>query len=230
MGNAAKVLHFKPREHAPKETVNRRRSRSDEGPKYFNRSEIQLLRRTVRDQAMVASSRKNVTGVREWAIVDVLTTTGLRVAEISDLRCSDLKVGYGISTLFVRNGKGNKARTVVIPDSLKKHLKGFMVWKQTQGEATGMDDPVFIGQRGPMTAQAVQQIVKKYLKLLNIYERGRSVHALRHSYATELYRKNKDLRAVQKQLGHASIQSTQIYTHITPDDLQEQVRGMWNGL
>lgn len=228
MENAAKILQFKPRENVPKETGKKQRPKNVSGIKYFNRLEIQLLRRTVRDQSMVAASRKNVTGVREWAVVDILTTTGLRVAEVSDLRCGDLKVGYGISSLYVRNGKGDKARTVIIPDCLKKHLKSFLAWKQAQGEATGKDDHLFWGQRGPMTAQAIQQIVKKYLKLLNIYENGKSVHSLRHSYATELYRKNKDLRAVQKQLGHSSIQTTQIYTHLLDEDIQRQIKGLWS--
>jgi integrase/recombinase XerD len=230
MENAAKILQFKPREQVPKEISKQRRPKNIDGIKYFNRSEIQLLRRTVRDQSMVATSRKNVTGVREWAAIDLLTTTGLRVAEVSDLRCGDLRVGYGISSLYVRNGKGDKARSVVIPDNLKKHLKSFLAWKQAQKEATGKDDHLFVGQRGFWTTQAIQQIVKKYLKILGIYEKGKSVHALRHSYATELYRKNKDLRAVQKQLGHSSSQSTLIYVDVTPDDLQEQVRGLWNGV
>ena len=95
---------------------------------------------------------------------------------------------------------------------------------------TGDDDFVFVGQRGAWSRQAIQQLVKKYLKQLGLYENGKSVHALRHSYAVELYRKERDLRAVQKQLGHSSIETTQIYADVTVEDLQDQVRGMWGGV
>jgi integrase/recombinase XerD len=101
-------------------------------------------------------------------------------------------------------------------------------WKEQRGEATGKDDYMFVGQRGPWTSQAVQQIVKKYLKALDIYESGKSVHALRHSYAVHLYRKDKDLKAVQKQLGHSSIQTTQVYADITKEDIQGQIKNFWN--
>jgi len=60
---------------------------------------------------------------------------------------------------------------------------------------TGPDDFLFMGQRGPWTAQAIQQLVKKYLKNLGLYENEKSVHALRHSYAVEFYKQQKDLRA-----------------------------------
>ena len=79
-----------------------------------------------------------------------------------------------------------------------------------------------------MTVQAIQQIVKKYLKAIGLYEPGKAAHALRHSYAVALYRRKRDLRAVQKQLGHASIQTTQIYADVTREDIQEQIKGIWS--
>jgi hypothetical protein len=115
------------------------------------------------------------------------------------------------------DGKGHQSAHVIIPDTLKRHLKAFLSWKQQQGESVGDDDFLFIGQRGAWTSQAIQQIVKKYLRKLGLYERGKSVHSLRHSYAVELYSKMKDLRAVQKQLRHVSIQSTIVYADV-PDE------------
>ncbi|MFZ0927043.1 MAG: tyrosine-type recombinase/integrase [Syntrophobacteraceae bacterium] len=114
-----------------------------------------------------------------------------------------------------------------ILDSLKRHLKQFITWKQTRGEPTGVDDHLFIGQRGPWTAQAIQQLVKKYLNALGLYESEKSVHALRHSYAVEFYRQGKDLRALQKQLGHSSVQTTQIYADVMVEDIQAQIKGLW---
>ncbi len=69
------------------------------------------------------------------------------MAEVADLRISDLKTGYGQSSLFVRNGKGRKSRTVEVPESLKRHLKRFLSWKVTRGEFIGYDDFVFQGCR-----------------------------------------------------------------------------------
>lgn len=198
-----------------------------DGVKYYSDQQIKLLRRTIRDQAALDLERGQVTAVREWMAVDLITSSGLRVSEAANIRCGDLKAGYGECALFVRDGKGSKSRTVQIPDALKRHLKQFVVWKASRGEPTGPDDFLFTGQRGPWTAQAIQFLVKKYLKALGIYENEKAVHALRHSYAVEFYRQERDLRALQKQLGHSSVETTQIYADVTAEDIQKQIRGLW---
>jgi len=82
--------------------------------RYFNEPQIKLLRRTVRGAAELAKTKGQVTAIRDWMLIDLLTSSGLREAEASDLRCGDVKCGYGESALYVRNGKGNKVRTVQI--------------------------------------------------------------------------------------------------------------------
>jgi len=226
MGGESKVIRSPATGEKPRRE-SCRKVRNVDGIKYFTQQQIKLLRRTVRDQAVLDQAHGLVTGLREWMAIDLITSTGVRVSEAANVRCGDLKVGYGESALFVRNGKGFKSRTVQIPDSLKKHMKQFITWKANRGEPTGDDDHLFIGQRGPWTAQAVQQLVKKYLRVLGLYENEKSVHSLRHSYAVELYKQQKDLRAVQKQLGHASIQTTQIYADVTVEDIQGQIRNLW---
>jgi len=222
-----RVIHF-PGNQAKVSTKASRQILNIDGIKYFNQQQIKLLRRAVRDQAVLDIDRNQVTAVREWMAIDLITCTGLRVAEAANLRCGDIRAGYGESALFVRDGKGAKSRTVQIPDSLKKHLKQFVAWKACRGEPTGSDDYLFIGQRGPWTAQAVQQLTKKYLKALGLYENEKSVHALRHSYAVEFYRQERDLRALQKQLGHSSVQTTQVYADVMAEDIQAQIKGLWN--
>lgn len=202
--------------------------RSADGFKYFTEPQIKLIRRTARDRAQLDLAKGQITGIRDWMLIDLLTSTGIREAEAADLRCGDIKAGYGESSLFIRNGKGSKSRTVQIPDSLKNHLKTFLVWKKERREPTGNDDYLFIGQRGNWTPWAVGEIVKKYLKRLNLYETGKSAHSLRHSYAVELYRRERDIRAVQKQLGHASIQTTTKYADVSIEDVQRQVKNLWN--
>ena len=195
--------------------------------KYYSEQQIKALRRICRDADTLARDKGQVTGIREWMVIDVLTCTGLRVSECADLKCGDIRTVYGESELVVRNGKGGKSRVVQIPDRLKKHLKSYVHWKMERGEPISQDDFLFIGQRGAMTSQAIQQIVKKYLKSLGIYEGGKSAHALRHSYAVEYYRQTKDLRGLQKQLGHSSIQNTQIYADVCKEDIQMNIKGLW---
>jgi len=223
---AGKVVQFP----GTRQASNRDRShkiQNIDGVKYYSDQQIKLLRRAVRDRAALDIERSQVTAIREWMAIDLITSSGLRVSEAANIRCGDLKAGYGESALFVRDGKGSKSRTVQIPDSLKRHLKQFMVWKASRGEPTGPDDFLFMGQRGPWTAQAIQFLVKKYLKALGIYENEKAVHALRHSYAVEFYKQQKDLRALQKQLGHSSVETTQIYADVTAEDIQKQIRGLW---
>jgi len=199
-----------------------------DGMKYFNEKQVKLLRRTVRDKAESDFRKNNKTSIKEWMVIDLLTSTGLRVSEAANVRCGDLKMGYAENKVYVREGKNKTTGYVIINDSLKKHLKQFLKWKQDRREPTGDDDHLFIGQRGYWTNQAIQQIVKRYLKKLDLYQPGKSVHALRHSYAVELYSKERDLRAVQKQLRHISIQSTLVYADVTDESINEQIKGLWN--
>jgi integrase/recombinase XerD len=199
-----------------------------DGIKYFTEQQIKMLRRSVRDRAELDQAKGRVTAIREWMAIDLITSSGMRVGEAANVRCGDLKIGYSECEVFVRCGKGSRSRHIQIPKNLKRHLKRFLKFKQDRGESITSDAHLFIGQRGPWTAQAIQQVVKKYLKVLELYESGKSVHALRHSYAVHLYRRGRDLRAVQKQLGHASIQSTQVYTDVTKEDIQSLIKGFWN--
>ena len=195
--------------------------------KYHTADQIRALRRTVRNQADLHEARGNITAIREWAAIDILTSAGLRASEVANLRCGDCSIGYGKSALFVREGKWGKSRLVQVPQQLRLHLRKYLAWKGRRGEPIGADDHLFQGQRGPWTPQAVSQIVKKWLRQLGLYERGKSAHSLRHSYATEHYRKNRCLRGLQKQLGHSDVSTTTIYADITEEDLLGQVRNLW---
>ena len=200
-----------------------------DGPKYFNRNQIQALRRYARNAAYLALSRRRprLTPIREWMCLDILTSTGIRCAECADIRISDLKTGYAQQSMFIRDGKGALSRTIQISKSLKRHLKGYLKWKEKNSEPMGDDDYLIRGQRGPMSRQSIQLLVKKHLKALGLYEKGKSVHSLRHSFAVEYYRQERDLRGLQRQLGHASIQNTMIYCDCIEEDVQRQIDNMW---
>jgi len=208
----------------PAAAVARHRERA---LRYFTAPQIKLIRRTARDRAALALARGQVTAPREWALIDVLTSTGLRAGEASNLRVGDIRAGYGESSVFVRDGKGHKSRVIQIPASLTTHLRSYILWKQSIGEPCAADDYLFIGQRGPWSPWAIGQVIKQTLRRIGLYERGKSAHSLRHSYAVEVYRQKRDIRCVQKQLGHSSIATTQIYADCLPEDIAEQVRGLW---
>jgi len=206
----------------------RRRPTSTDKIKYFSEVEIKLIRKAAREHHEAGISKGRVTGVRSWMIVDLLTNTGLRVSEAANLKCGDLRIGYGQSEIHVENEKGNVSGTVVIPPGLKTHLRSSLNRKQAQGEGVADSDYLFMGKKEPMRPQALQFIVKGYLRRLGLYEKGRSVHSLKHSYAVALYQKERDLPAVQKQLRHVSVQSTLVYADVSKADLERQVKGMWN--
>jgi len=222
------IVSFSPRPTIRKRKRDGGRIRSIDGIKYFTARQIKTIRRHVRDLSEIDAQKGNMTGIREWMAVDLLTSTGLRVSEAANLRCGDLRIGYSESKIFIREGKGHVSGHVIINEALKRHLKGFLAWKKDIAEPTEEEDFLFIGQRGHWTSQAIQQIVKKYLKKLDLYQRGKSVHALRHSYAVELYSREKDLRVVQKQLRHVSIQSTLVYADVTDEAISDQIKGLWN--
>jgi len=142
-----------------KSNKQRKARKSGDGFKYLTDLQIKLLRRTARDAAQLALQKGQVTAVREWVLLDLLTCIGLRFAQAADSRCGDILPGYGQCACYVRD----KARTIEIPSSLRAHLKTFLAWKQTRGEPTGQDDHLFIGQRGPWTPKSR---FKRYLHSL----------------------------------------------------------------
>jgi site-specific recombinase XerD len=139
------------------------------------------------------------------------------------LRVGDLRIGYGKAAVYVRCGKGGRVRTVQMPADLKTQTAQVQQLKAERGESVDEDAPLFVGQRGPWSPVAVAEAVKAVLRSCGLYRLGMAAHALRHSYAAQPYRREWDLRAVQKQLGHASVQTTQIYADVLDEDIRAQV-------
>jgi integrase/recombinase XerC len=152
------------------------------------------------------------TGLRDRAILELFYSTGIRLSELTGLRRRDLDRRAGL--LFVR-GKGNRDRRVPVGgkalDAVAAHL-------EHAPPGTG-EDPVFPGRKGALSARTVQRIVTRHLRRI-ARQSKLSPHLLRHSFATHLLDAGAELRAVQELLGHASLASTQIYTHITTDRLR----------
>jgi len=151
-------------------------------------------------------------GLRDRAILEVLYGTGLRVSELTALRGKDWDVREGVVSV---RGKGNRERRVPIGQAARRALETY----QASLGAHGPGDPLFPGRKGSLSTRTVERIVRSHLR--RIAQRARlSPHLLRHTFATHLLERGAELRAVQELLGHASLSSTEIYTHVTLERLR----------
>lgn len=160
-------------------------------------------------------------GERNKAIIETLYSCGLRVSELVNLRISDLYFDEG----FIRVvGKGNKQRIVPIGSIAMKQIN---IYKDQVrvfiNVKPGFEDILFLNRRGAqLTRVMIFTIIKRLAEEVGI-KKNISPHTLRHSFATELVQRGADLRAVQEMLGHESITTTEIYTHLSRADLRDSI-------
>lgn len=190
--------------------------------KFLSSREAKELLETARYRAETARVRGNKVPIRDYFIIDLALSTGLRVMEIAHLNCGDIFSQDDTSSLLVRNGKGGKKRLVRFNVSFKHHLIKYFQWKQSIGEATGSDDPLLISSNtgGHMSTRAIQKAFKRTAAKAGLSSHY-SIHCLRHTYACHLYKASGyNLRLVQKQLGHSNIQITEVYADVMEPDIQ----------
>lgn len=157
------------------------------------------------------------TGVRDKALLEVLYGTGARVSEALALTVDDVTDHDGFLTV---TGKGGKQRVVPIGSHATSAVDAYLV-RARPALATGKSHALFLNKRGgALTRQSVWTIIKKAAESADIQQEI-SPHTLRHSYATHLREGGADVRTIQELLGHASVTTTQIYTHVTADSLRE---------
>ena len=160
-------------------------------------------------------------GQRNRAILEVLYSCGLRVSEVCGLRLSDLYLDEG----FIRvTGKGDKQRLVPISDRAVAELEAYFVDRNMIPIKKGYEDFVFISERlkKPLSRIMVFHFIKELVGLVGI-KKNVSPHTFRHSFATHLLEGGANLRVIQAMLGHESISTTEIYTHIDRVRLREEI-------
>jgi integrase/recombinase XerC len=160
------------------------------------------------------SPRLNVAEFRDRAVLEALYSTGIRASELTGMDRQDIDRQGGL--IRVR-GKGRKERIVPIGSKALDAIDAYL------GQKTiSTDNPaVFTGPAGKrLTARTVQRILENYRKKLGLLQKA-SPHTLRHSFATHLLESGADLRAIQELLGHASLSTTQRYTHLNLDSLMD---------
>jgi len=193
--------------------------------------EVEFLEAEEVKRLLESVGNKNFCSLRDRAILELLFSTGLRVSEITNLNRENINLKSGE---FSVRGKGGKIRLVFISDSAKNAIVNYI------SKRKDLDPALFIhfkkGSGGGdnknadtknksdlslrLTPRSIQRIVKKYAIKAGIVKKV-TPHTLRHSFATDLLMNGADIRSVQSMLGHSSITTTQIYTHITNKHLKD---------
>ena len=182
--------------------------------KFLNGDEVRRLVKYCKDAAELARMKKNWLPIRDWMIIDLALGTGLRVQEISDLKVNDLHIDYDQSSLTVQNGKGGKKRNVRFGSKLKAHLKKYLKLQLNTGPY------LFSSSRGEKLSRTALLLIAKNCYKQSGLPSHYHFHSLRHTYATRLYKSsNHNLRLVQKQLGHSSVATTQVYADVLDEDV-----------
>jgi len=159
-------------------------------------------------------------GHRNRAIIEVLFSCGLRVSELVNLKCSNL---YAEEQYVRIMGKGSKERLVPISQQALKDLDFWFMDRRQLKIKPGEEDYVFLNRRGAhLTRTMILIMIKRQAEEAGI-QKTISPHTLRHSFATALLEGGADLRAIQTLLGHESIGTTEIYTHIDVTTLREEI-------
>ncbi len=159
-------------------------------------------------------------GHRNRAIIEVLFSCGLRVSELVNLKCSNL---YAEEQYVRIMGKGSKERLVPISQQALKELDFWFMDRRQLKIKPGEEDYVFLNRRGAhLTRTMILIMIKRQAEEAGI-QKTISPHTLRHSFATALLEGGADLRAIQTLLGHESIGTTEIYTHIDVTTLREEI-------
>lgn len=161
-------------------------------------------------------------GTRNRAIIETLYSCGLRVSELIELKLSDCQFDIG----FIRvTGKGNKMRLVPIGSQAIKYISIYLnEIRKTVDIKDGYEDFVFLNRRGKNLSRVMIFIIIKELAELAGIKKSISPHTMRHSFATHLIEGGADLRAIQEMLGHESITTTEIYTHLDKSFLQQTIK------
>ncbi len=161
-------------------------------------------------------------GVRNRAILETLYACGLRVSELTELRLSNLFLDVGFIKVI---GKGDKERIVPIGEAAAKHIRLYVegVRRAQLNIRKADENIVFLNRRGRKLTRVMVFLIVKECAALTGLQKNVSPHTFRHSFATHLIEGGADLKAVQDMLGHESILTTEIYTHLDTEYLRETV-------
>ena len=158
--------------------------------------------------------------IRDYAIVTLFLNCGMRLSELVSINITSIKFDEALMTVI---GKGNKERTVYLNSAALASIKEYLKVRPTDGVTD--EDALFLSERKTrISRRTVQNLIKFYLKVICGLDKNYSTHKLRHTAATLMYQYgNVDIRALQEILGHESIATTEIYTHVDNSQIRDAV-------
>ncbi len=177
---------------------------------------LDLISSTELERLLKAAEGADEKTLRDKAILELLFSTGLRVSELCSLD-SDLDI---TRDEFSVRGKGDKVRVVFLSPAAKQAVAAYMKVRKDMGEALFVNTAKNRERGERLTPRSIQHLIKRYAAKAGITKKV-TPHVLRHSFATDLLSNGADIRSVQQLLGHASINTTQIYTHVTDSHLRD---------
>lgn len=178
-------------------------------PHFFSEEEMLVLLRI--------PDTEDKFGIRNRAILELIYSSGLRLMEVAGLKVQDIDLRAGIIRVL---GKGNKERIIPVGKPAVEAIKSYLGVRSSFGK---IQDPkaLFLTHTGKAwDSKQLNLILMKYIALV-AQQQGYSPHSIRHSFATHLLSHGADLRAIQEMLGHAKLSTTEIYTHVTMDDIRD---------
>jgi len=196
-------------------------ARAEKTVKFLNLEQIERL--------LLAPNTRTPIGLRDRAILESLFSTGMRIAELVALnreQFANIRNKKDLELSII--GKGNYPRTVYFSERALSWLKKYLDTRKDKGKALFVNYRTRKDVEGRLTARSIERIVKKYAILAGV-PIFTTPHTLRHSMATDLLNQGVDLRIIQEFLGHRSITSTQIYTHVTNKRLRDIHRQFHSG-
>ncbi len=190
--------------------INLARPRLDKKlPVYLSVDEIFYLLDSIKHEDLPTKKP-----LRDKAVLELLYATGVRCAELVGIKIGDINVDQKCVRVY---GKGRKERMALFGERAKKSILEFI--QKERGPVTSLNDPLFNSFKNkPLTTRSVQRIIGMFRNVLNT-GRPISPHKIRHSFATHMLHQGVDLRVVQELLGHASLSSTEKYTHVSSQQL-----------
>jgi integrase/recombinase XerC len=152
---------------------------------------------------------------------NLMLNTGLRLSETVNLNIKDVFNSYSSKETLEIQGKGSRIRQIPLNRPIRDHIEKYLRQKKARKEDTNLQAPLFLSRNHRrITSRAVQLNFDKWVKISGI-EGKYSPHSLRHTVGTELMKKTSNIRKVQEFLGHKFVSTTQVYTGVTKEDLQE---------
>ncbi len=175
---------------------------------------------TLDDSLSLLGSVEGRNAERDYCILTLFLNCGIRLAELVGINLTDIQ-----DDRLTVIGKGSKERTVYLNDACLEAIKNYLPEREKIGISASAQNALFVSERGArISRRTVQNLVEKYVKKIGLDPRKYTTHKLRHTAATLMYQSGADIRVLQEILGHKQLNTTEIYTHVSNENIKEAVK------